>query len=401
MKVIALLALLVAAVSAIAPLLHADSDMAIAGSYIVVLKPELSIVQRDVHVNQVKDIISLDATIGEVTGVFGILDLIGYFARLSPALLKELLEHPQVLYIEQDQVFSISSVIEPEPEAPLAILTQTGATWGLDRVDQRDLPLNGLFIYDDRAGSGVDSYIIDTGVLATHNEFSGRASGAFNAITNEANTDLNGHGTHVSGTIGGNTYGVAKKTTIYGVKVLAGNGSGTTAGVISGVDYVTRSRSTTRRSVANMSLGGGASTTLDTSVANSVTAGVIYAVAAGNDNANACNGSPARVTSAITVGASTNTDARSSFSNIGTCVNLFAPGSSITSSYIGSNSATSVLSGTSMASPHVAGVAALHASVDPSLAPAQYQNWFQSAATLNKITNPGTGSPNRLLYSPY
>jgi serine protease len=368
--------------------------------YIVVLHETTSLEERDAHVSLLKAQIG-DSPAAEVTGVFGILDLVGYFARLTPALLKEILEHPQVKYVEQDQVMSITSAVEAEDEAPLAVITQVGATWGLDRIDQRDLPLNQQFIYDSRAGTGVDVFIVDTGLLITHTQFGGRASAVFNAITNEANNDLNGHGTHVGGTVAGTTYGVAKGATLKAVKVLSGSGSGTTAGVISGVNYVTNNKVASRRSVANMSLGGGASATLDSAVANSVTAGVIFAVAAGNDNANACNSSPARVTSAITVGASASNDARSTFSNIGTCVDVFAPGTSITSAWIGSASATNTISGTSMASPHVAGVAALHASVDPALPPTSYQSYIIQTATANKITNVGTGSPNRLLYSPY
>jgi len=393
-------ALFLAAVSAVAPLLHADSKMAVPNQYIVVLHPTTSLVERDAHVSLLKAQIAESAA-AEVTGVFGILDLVGYFARLTPELLKQILENPQVKYVEQDQVMSITAAVEAEDEAPLAVITQVGATWGLDRIDQRDLPLNQQFIYDTKAGTGVDAYIVDTGLLITHTQFGGRASAVFTAITTEANTDLNGHGTHVGGTVAGTTYGVAKGATLYAVKVLAGSGSGTTAGVISGVNYVTNNKSGSRRSVANMSLGGGASATLDSAVANSVTAGVIFAVAAGNDNANACNSSPARVTSAITVGASASNDARSTFSNIGTCVDVFAPGTSITSAWIGSASATNTISGTSMASPHVAGVAALHASVDPALPPASYQSYIIQTASANKLTNVGTGSPNRLLYSPY
>jgi len=374
--------------------------LAIPGQYIIVLKPETSLVERDVHVNSLKArFADAQSAAFEITGVFGILDLTGYFARLNPTLLKELLDHPQVSYIEQDQVFSITSAIDSEVEEPMASITQTGATWGIDRIDQRDLPLNQRYVYNDIAGSNVDVYVVDTGVLTTHTELSGRASAAFNAITGESGSDLNGHGTHVAGTIAGTQYGVAKKSTIYGVKVLAGNGSGSTTGVISGVNYVANNKSGSRRSVANMSLGGGASTTLDSAVANAVSGGVIFAVAAGNDNANACNGSPARVASAITVGATTNTDARSSFSNFGTCVDIFAPGTSITSAWIGSNTATQTISGTSMASPHVAGVAAIQASINPSRLPSAYLSFLTSESTPNKVTNAGTGSPNRLLFS--
>jgi len=397
MKVIFALAFFLAAAYAVAPLLHADAKMAVPNQYIVVLQPTVSILERDAHVSRLNGkIADSDA---EVQFMYSIGEFIGYSAKLTPALLKELLEDPQVQYVEQDQVMSISSAVEPEPESAFATITQTGATWGLDRIDQRDLPLNQAFVYNAAAGEDVHAYIVDTGLLVTHQQFAGRASSSYNAITNEAATDLNGHGTHVGGTVGGSTYGVAKKVTLYAVKVLSGSGSGTTAGVIAGVDHVTKNKHATKRSVANMSLGGGASATLDAAVTQAVAAGVVFSVAAGNDNANACNTSPARVTTAITVGATANTDARSSFSNFGTCVNVFAPGTSITSAWIGSATATSTISGTSMASPHVCGVTALHASIDPALPPAQYQAYITATATQNKITSVGTGSPNLLLFA--
>jgi len=220
----------------------------------------------------------------------------------------------------------------------------------------------------------------------------------YNAITGEASQDLNGHGTHCAGTIAGTTYGVAKQAALKAVKVLSASGSGSNAGVIAGVNYVTNNKSSSRRNVASMSLGGGASTALDDAVTSSIGSGVAYAIAAGNDNANACNYSPARVANAITVGATTNTDARSSFSNFGTCLNIFAPGSSITSDWIGSNSATNTISGTSMATPHVAGASALLLGVQ-AYTPAALRTQLTSNGTPNKVTNPGTGSTATLLYT--
>lgn len=293
---------------------------------------------------------------------------------------------PKVDYVEPDRV---ARVLEADG-------TQTGATWGLDRIDQASLPLNSTYTYPN-TGAGVNAYIIDTGVLITHTQFTGRIGSGFSAIGSSQNyVDCNGHGTHVSGTVGGTTFGVAKQVTIRPVRVLDCSGSGSNSGVIAGVNWVTANRQLP--AVANMSLGGGASSALDTAVANSIAAGVTYAIAAGNDNQNACNYSPARTAAALTVGATTSTDARASYSNYGTCLDIFAPGSSITSAWYTSSSATASLSGTSMATPHVAGAAALYLAANPSASPAQVAQALTGGATLNKVTNPGTGSTNRLLY---
>ena len=308
----------------------------------------------------------------------------GFSAQLPDRALQALRANPGVAYIEADRRVSADG-------------DQSGATWGLDRSDQRTLPLNSTYHYD-ATGSGVKAYIIDTGVLTTHSEFTGRTAAGFSAIGGTP-SDCNGHGSHVAGTVGGTTYGVAKAVTIIPVRVLDCSGNGTDSGVIAGIDWVT-SNHTSGPAVANMSLGGGVSSALDTAVSNSINDGVFYAVAAGNDyGANACNGSPSRVAAAVTVGSTTSTDARSDFSNIGSCLDLFAPGSSIKSAWYTSNTATNTISGTSMATPHVTGAAALYLQTHPSASPASVSSWLTSNATTGKVTNPGTGSPNRLLYT--
>jgi len=314
----------------------------------------------------------------------------GFAARLTGAQLAALRADPRVDYVEADQPM-------------YATTTETGATWGLDRIDQRNLPLSTTYTYT-ADGTGVNAYIIDTGMRFSHAEFGGRAVSGFDAVDGGSADDCNGHGTHVAGTVGGSTYGVAKNVHLVAVRVLDCNGSGTTAGVIAGVDWVTSNH--VSPAVANMSLGGSASTTLDNAVANSIASGVTFAVAAGNGNflgiaQNACNTSPARVATAITVGATDNTDKKASFSNYGTCLDLFAQGVNITSSWYSSDTATNTISGTSMASPHVAGVAALYLQGNPSATPATVAAALVANATTGKVTSPGTGSPNRLLFENY
>uniref|UniRef100_UPI004047E7C0 S8 family peptidase n=1 Tax=Shewanella baltica TaxID=62322 RepID=UPI004047E7C0 len=314
----------------------------------------------------------------------------GVLINASAQQVKALLKDPNVKYVEQDQVMSVTPMMEANADQP-------SPTWGIDRIDQRNLPLDNNY-HTDYDGSGVTAFVIDTGVLNTHNEFGGRASSGYDFIDNDYDaTDCNGHGTHVAGTIGGSTYGVAKNINVVGVRVLNCSGSGSNSGVIAGINWVKNNAS--GPAVANMSLGGGASQATDDAVNAAVAAGITFVVAAGNDNSNACNYSPARAADAITVGSTTSNDSRSSFSNYGTCLDIYAPGSSITSSWYTSNSATNTISGTSMASPHVAGVAALYLDENPNLSPAQVTNLLKTRATADKVTDAKTGSPNKLLFS--
>jgi len=294
--------------------------------------------------------------------------------------------NPKVLFVELDQPM-------------YALDTQTNPpSWGLDRVDQRTLPLNSSFTASAN-GAGVDVYIVDTGIFTTHTDFSGRLRSGFSAINDgRGSNDCNGHGTHVAGTTAGTAYGIAKSATLIPVRVLGCDGSGTNTGVIAGLDWIVSHHSAGTPAVANMSLGGGASAALDTAVQNVINDGVVMAVAAGNSNANACNYSPARAANAITVGATERTDVRASYSNFGTCLDIFAPGSGITSAWINSTTATNSISGTSMASPHVAGVAAVLLGTNPTSTPAEIAAKLRASATPSLVTSAGTGSPNYLLY---
>ncbi|MQY11500.1 hypothetical protein SRB5_16190 [Streptomyces sp. RB5] len=308
----------------------------------------------------------------------------GYEVQATPAQAKKLAADDAVASVEANQTVH-------------ATATQTNPpSWGLDRIDQANLPLNQTYTYPDKAGQGVTAYVIDTGVRISHSTFGGRAANGYDAVDGDnVAQDGNGHGTHVAGTIAGSQYGVAKKANIVAVRVLDNSGSGSTAGVIEGIDWVADHHS--GPSVANMSLGGGASSTLDSAVTAAINSGVTFAVAAGNESRDASLGSPARVAAAITVGATDSGDNRASYSNYGTVVDLFAPGSSITSSWNTSDSATNSISGTSMATPHVAGAAALYLADHPGATPAAIQTALKDAATSGVVKNPGSGSPNRLL----
>jgi subtilisin family serine protease len=308
----------------------------------------------------------------------------GFNVKLTEKQAKRLAADPSVEFVEADQVVHVEA-------------TQTNPpSWGLDRIDQRNLPLNQSYSYTS-TGAGVTAYVIDTGVRISHSTFGGRASNGRDFVDNDnVAQDGNGHGTHVAGTIAGSQYGVAKAAKIVAVRVLDNNGSGTLAGVAAGIDWV--GNNAVKPAVANLSLGGSANATLDTAVKNAIAKGVTFAVAAGNSNANASGFSPARVAEAITVGATTNTDARASYSNYGSILDIFAPGSNITSAWNTSDSATNTISGTSMATPHVAGAAARYLSTNKTATPAQVASYLIAQSTPSKVTSPGTGSPNRLLY---
>jgi subtilisin family serine protease len=308
----------------------------------------------------------------------------GYAAAVPAASLAELHADPRVAFVERDQRMRASA-------------TQANATWGLDRIDQRGLPLSTTYTYT-ATGSGVTAYIIDTGIRLTHAEFGGRAVAGYDAISGGISGDCNGHGTHVAGTVGGSTYGVAKTVRLVAVRVLDCVGVGLNSWVIAGVDWVTGNHQAGQPAVANMSLGGGASAALDTAVRNSIADGVSYALAAGNETEDACTGSPSRVAEAMTIGATDRNDAKASFSDFGPCVDWFAPGVSITSAWFLTNTSTNTISGTSMASPHTAGVAALYLQGSPAAAPATVRDALFNLATKGIVTGSSTAN-NHLLFS--
>ncbi|MDB5972420.1 MAG: family peptidase [Hydrocarboniphaga sp.] len=381
-----------------AALVIPEGNRVIADQYIVVLKPDAtSAPVRKLALTLVGNVGG-----GELLQVYDHA-LKGFAVRLPEIAAQSLAANRLVERIEQDQMMDL-------------VDTQTGAGYNLDRTDQHPLPLSGTYSYPSNAGSGVNVYVIDTGLRSTHTDFSGRVGNGHNFAPNtnggllcsllgvncpvpdpNNTSDCNGHGTHVSGTAVGTTYGIAKRSLIHPVRVFSCSGSTATSTIVAGVDWVVANR--TLPAVANMSLGGAASTTLDDAVSSLINSGVTVVVAAGNDNADACNSSPARLPAAITVGATTSTDARASYSNYGTCLDLFAPGDQIVSASYQSDTGSATLSGTSMASPLVAGVVARYLTTTPGATPAQVAAAITAAATSSVVTNPGTGSPNRLAYA--
>ncbi|KAF7879206.1 hypothetical protein EAF04_000404 [Stromatinia cepivora] len=357
----------------------------VADSYIVVYNTDITAEVTASHVDFVNSIVAKRDNAVSVGATYKIKDFAGYHISADEATIVEIANKPEVAYIEKDQKVYAST-----------LTTQTGATWGLGRISHRAKSTTS-YIYDSTTGSGTTVYVVDTGVYAAHSQFGGRASMGANFISGSANTDENGHGTHCSGTIAGSTYGVAKAAKIVGVKVLDSAGSGTTAGVISGIQWVATNH--VAKSVLSMSLGGGLSTSLNSAVTSTVASGVTVVVAAGNDNANAANTSPASTPDAITVGAIDTSDARASFSNYGAVLDVFAPGVNVLSSWIGSTSATNTISGTSMATPHVAGLAAYLIALEGLSTPAAVAARIKALATSGSITNAGSGSPNLIAYN--
>jgi subtilisin family serine protease len=327
---------------------------------------------------------------GEVDHVYTAA-LTGFAVTLPTSVAGRLSTLPGVASVEQDRPVQLAA-------------TQTSATWGLDRLDQRALPLSGSFSYA-ATGAGVTAYVIDTGIRFDHGDLGGRAVSGYDAVDGGSADDCNGHGTHVAGTVGGTRSGVAKGVRLVGVRVLDCAGSGTNAGVIAGIDWVTANHAAGAPAVANMSLGGGVSTAVDAAVSRSIADGVTYAVAAGNGDArgvpqDACGGSPSRVPAALTVGATDRTDAPAPFSNYGSCVDLFAPGVGITSDWYTTTTATNTISGTSMATPHVAGVAALYLQGHPAATPATVSAAVLGATTKDRVNTTRTAA-NDLLFSAY
>ncbi len=354
----------------------ADTENSVVDSYIVVLKDNA----RSAVAAQATN---LSAKYGAEVSTTYTTALQGFAVHATEAQAKQLAADGAVEYVQQNQKFSINDTQENPP------------SWGLDRLDQRDLPLDSSYTYATKADN-VTAYVIDTGVMVDHPTFEGRATGGFDAIDGDNDpADGHGHGTHVAGTIGGAEYGVAKGVQIVGVRVLDDNGSGTTEQVVAGIDWVAQNAS--GPSVANMSLGGGADDALDEATRGAISAGVTFAIAAGNSSADAAGFSPARVTEAITVAASDDADGQASFSNFGSVVDIYAPGVDITSSW--NDGATNTISGTSMATPHVAGAAALFLASNPDATPDDVAAGLSGAATPDKITNASPDTPNLLLYT--
>ncbi|MGA0186289.1 MAG: S8 family serine peptidase, partial [Ilumatobacteraceae bacterium] len=310
----------------------------------------------------------------------------GFAAELTEDDAERIAKDPRVESVEQDSVVVLQA-------------DQTSPPWGLDRIDQRLVPLNSRYSYNE-TGSGVTAYVIDTGIRGDHVDFGGRVTSGYTAIRDSyGTTDCHGHGTHVAGTIGGATWGVAKGVSLVAIRVLSCSGSGATSGVIAGIDWAVANHAAGTPAVANLSLGGSRNTAMNAAIARGVADGITMVVAAGNSNADACRYSPASEPTAITVGATGSTDIRASFSNYGTCVDLFAPGVSIVSAWRTSSTAIRSLSGTSMASPHVAGIAALHLQSDPDATPAELTTRIRNAATPDIVGNRGTGSPNLMAFT--
>lgn len=366
----------------------------IEGEYIVSLKPSVDMEQ---HLKEVQAMIKTKG--GKIEGTFSIGDqsknadahvFKGYHAALSPEEIEMVSKMEAVSSVEKNQIYHTNAD---------KCLTQDEATWGIVRTTEKDLKITGEYVYEDKAGDKVDVYVIDTGIYVEHNDFEGRAT--FGTSTAGGSGDGNGHGTHCAGTIMSKTWGLAKDANAIAVKVLSDSGSGSTAGVIAGIEWAAKQTAASKKTaVANLSLGGGFSSAMNSATNAAHDAGLLMVVAAGNDSRDACSYSPASAEKAFTVGATDNKDARSYFSNTGNCVDIFAPGSAITSTWIGGVNSDNTISGTSMAAPHVAGVAAKYLAANPKATPQEIKDALIASSTPNKITGLTTTSPNKLLYQP-
>ena len=368
-----------------AEILGLSDNQKINGKYIVILKQDqMTINAYGSKANMVQSMASsLENTVGVKVEKEFSETITGFSVTADPDQLDELQNNPRVDYIEVDKTFRMNSL-------------QDNPTWGLDRIDQHNLPLDNAYL-PDASGENVNVYIIDTGINKIHTEFTGRIAEGYDAIDGDTDpNDCQGHGSHVAGTVAGTLYGVSKKSIVHGVRVLNCQGSGSTSDIIDGIEWVVKNAH--GPSVANMSLGGSVSLALDNAVANAVAKGVTFVVAAGNERADACDSSPAREKSAITVGATTIDDSMAQFSNYGTCVDIFAPGKDIESATHNNSNGSRILSGTSMASPHVAGAAALYLDTHVNATPKEVAEHLKNYASKNKISDIGSGSPNSLLY---
>jgi subtilisin family serine protease len=410
MKSVLLLSALVATALAMAPL-HKGDGSGPENDFVVVFHRNSTLEGRQKHMNMLGQ--QLD-TESKITRNYNFQKFFGYAGTFSPATLEFIRSDEGVVeFVEQDQVATATVHGEtnkninlyPNGEdkakkAERACATQREATWGLVRTAERDLRIDGVFNHDNEAGRNVEVYILDTGIYTEHTEFEGRAVWGFDAINNPSpRTDQNGHGTHCAGTSGSKSYGVAKSATLVAVQVLSATGSGSFAAVIEGIDWTAKDHTTKRNvCVANMSLGGGYSLALNRAVEEAIAAGCTFALAAGNENNNACFSSPASAPDGLTVSSSDNSDRRSSFSNYGECSNIYAPGSSITSTWIGSPYAINTISGTSMAAPHAAGVAAAILTENPTLTPSMVASLMSTTSTKDKLTDV-QGTPNEIVYA--
>ncbi|KAI0457402.1 subtilase [Xylaria acuta] len=372
----------------------------ILNKYIVTLKSGISTTDFESHVSWARDVHARSLSRRDTAGVektYNIKDFNAYAVEMDAQTLAEIKAHPQVAEVEQDQVWHLFE--ETHELSERALTTQSGATWGLGTISHRSSGSTS-YIYDSSAGAGTFAYIVDTGLLTTHTQFGNRGSYGYNAVGG-ANVDSNGHGTHVAGTLGGSTYGVAKAATIISVKVFTGSSSSTTI-ILDGYNWAVNdiiSKGRQSRSVLSLSLGGGFSSAFNNAVNNAYSSGVLSVIAAGNDGANAANTSPASAANALTVAAIDSNWAFASFSNYGAVVDIAAPGVSVLSSWIGSNTATNTISGTSMSTPHVAGLALYLIALEGLSTPAAVTARIKALGTSGRISSLPGGTVNLIAYN--